>query len=731
VQRCSFYETTVPQGDYTFCCSTCWGSGLFLTSVADALEEGDACESLNANDYSSWSVMANNGWSHDTSGDAHLSDMSHDGVANNCQEGSNWFGWSHNAEVGRLSYVMPAAGTGTVDFGNCWSDPGDVVLYVDDVEVARAGPNQQHVIATIVFQAGSTLAIQDEGQNSVAKLTSMDLTCTGDGATCPETTTITVVGSTETEMDANGDCCCCGQPQWFELAELKLFDVFGNNVADQADQVDLLLQPTNPQDVAKITNGLVWPQDQFVVWQNNHNFQGQALVRLTFNTPKVIVGAEMYSTNYESFGTNAQVFAGSNSLPLRIVYAAHNQQGAAHAACYMNGQEFETPCSSEDDAANTVGSEDNCGMNDAVVSGFGHTTFLYQDWYLVRRDHSIDGGWHPVNDDLTGTAPAYGTFSTDPLVQETFSVPFGTAYTELLLASGDMSMWVTITKDELAGQCGSCANCIMELTGSSGLDEPRQYCRAGSGEDPWISAGNHPDLIVYGEMSWSSHHVGQDGSEDALQRGGSNVWVNALPAAQDPCDGINAPGGDTICDSITGSWHNTVDSTGYDGGAICFIGAATGGDNCNNYCAALGRPCMQAQDNVGACGIGGDHTRQDTDQNGCLQNWGGQICGCGLEGDAPPWATSVDWPVTHTDSRVIDPQENRDISPWEFRSGEFSLEECKAHCIENPDTCTGVEFEVEDGTSDCILLRGAARTTYDEPGWTIYALPGGPADTGR
>ena len=82
-------------------------------------------------------------------------------------------------------------------------------------------------------------------------------------------------------------------------------------------------------------------------------------------------------------------------------------------------------------------------------------------------------------------------------------------------------------------------------------------------------------------------------------------------------------------------------------------------------------------------------------------------------------------------SRVIDPQENRDISPWEFRSGEFSLEECKAHCIENPDTCTGVEFEVEDGTSDCILLRGAARTTYDEPGWTIYALPGGPADTGR
>ena len=35
---------------------------------------------------------------------------------------------------------------------------------------------------------------------------------------CPPTDTIVVTGSTETEMDANGVCCCCGQPQWFELA---------------------------------------------------------------------------------------------------------------------------------------------------------------------------------------------------------------------------------------------------------------------------------------------------------------------------------------------------------------------------------------------------------------------------------------------------------------------------------------------------------------------------------
>ena len=55
-------------------------------------------------------------------------------------------------------------------------------------------------------------------------------------------------------------------------------------------------------------------------------------------------------------------------------------------------------------------------------------------------------------------------------------------------------------------------------------------------------------------MSWSSHHLGQDGSEDALHRGGSNVWINALPAG-----GVAAPtpappsGGDSCVGDVCGS----------------------------------------------------------------------------------------------------------------------------------------------------------------------------------
>ena len=371
---------------------------MFITAAGEGTEEGSACDSLNANDYSSWDTMASNGWSHETSGDAHLSDMTHSGVANSCQEGSNWFGWDHNPNVGVLSYTMPAAGTGTVDFGNCWNTPNSwCVLYIGGEKVGWAEPMEQHVISDIVFQAGDVLELKDEGANSVCKLSSLDLTCTGDGAACPETTTVTVVGSTATEMDSNGACCCCGQPRWFELAELKLFNMAGENVAPIATAVDLLLEPSNPDDVGVITDGDVfdWSSGKFVVWQNSHNFHGESLVRLTFSTPQVIVGAELYSTNYESFGTNAKVMAGSRSLPTRFVYNAHENQGAAHAKCYAGGQEYAAPCSTIDGEP-PFGSAAACAPQ--VTEGFGSLEFNGQTWYLVRRDHSVEGGWHPVND---------------------------------------------------------------------------------------------------------------------------------------------------------------------------------------------------------------------------------------------------------------------------------------------------------------------------------------------
>ena len=83
------------------------------------------------------------------------------------------------------------------------------------------------------------------------------------------------------------------------------------------------------------------------------------------------------------------------------------------------------------DGADPYGSEADCAS--MSENGFAKMTFLQKDGSLVRRDHSPDGGWHPVNDNLVGdTTPAYGDFSNDPLAQSTFGVKFGTDYTECM-----------------------------------------------------------------------------------------------------------------------------------------------------------------------------------------------------------------------------------------------------------------------------------------------------------
>ena len=80
------------------------------------------------------------------------------------------------------------------------------------------------------------------------------------------------------------------------------------------------------------------------------------------------------------------------------------------------------------------------------------------------------------------------------------------------------------------------------------------------------------------------------------------------------------------------------------------------------------------------------------------------------------------WTVIATDTRVSDPEEDRDESPWEWRSNEVTLEECKAECMMH-ESCMGIEFESADGSSDCIMLRRAG-TFHRSEGWTVMARPG-------
>ena len=93
--------------------------------------------------------------------------------------------------------------------------------------------------------------------------------------------------------------------------------------------------------------------------------------------------------------------------------------------------------------------------------------FEGERWYLVRRAHAPANGWHRAKDNLAGTEK-YGTLTADSRSDTSFSVPFGNRFTKYLLASGDMSMWVIITKSELASRCAAgCSACKMALVDSS------------------------------------------------------------------------------------------------------------------------------------------------------------------------------------------------------------------------------------------------------------------------
>merc|ERR1711924_331491 len=99
---------------------------------------------------------------------------------------------------------------------------------------------------------------------------------------------------------------------------------------------------------------------------------------------------------------------------------------------------------------------------------FAHMRFQNKDWYLVRRAHDPKGGWHPVNDNAAGIT-VYGNYDPNPRGRHTFSVAYANfAYQNMLFASGDRRMWVTLTRQtvESFGKI-NCNNCVLPLTGSS------------------------------------------------------------------------------------------------------------------------------------------------------------------------------------------------------------------------------------------------------------------------
>ena len=135
-------------------------------------------DAINANDHSSSAAMQAAGWTWEDTNERDNFDPSgriHTQVQPACRRGggSSYFNYADDGVVGTLSLVLPITGTGTVDFGNCWPDPGTVVLAINGVTVAKADPSTNSVVASIDFHAGDVLTLQDQGTNSVIRLNSI------------------------------------------------------------------------------------------------------------------------------------------------------------------------------------------------------------------------------------------------------------------------------------------------------------------------------------------------------------------------------------------------------------------------------------------------------------------------------------------------------------------------------------------------------------------------------
>ena len=80
----------------------------------------------------------------------------------NAKIANTWYGWAMQDDVGIISASLKGSGDATLRYGNCYLY-GTVTVYLDNVEISRAGPGEIHDVS-FPYNHGSILKLQeDEG----------------------------------------------------------------------------------------------------------------------------------------------------------------------------------------------------------------------------------------------------------------------------------------------------------------------------------------------------------------------------------------------------------------------------------------------------------------------------------------------------------------------------------------------------------------------------------------
>jgi hypothetical protein len=120
-------------------------------------------------------------------------------------------------------------------------------------------------------------------------------------------------------------------------------------------------------------------------------------------------------------------------------------------------------------------------------------------WRIVRFLPPNLGRWYQGNyiNTSTFTIPTIGTPYN---YTNEWAVPFGT-FDEMFFATFDMTYWLHCLKSAVLGSYTNTARPIIRSSSSSIAYSANWYNRSANTEDPWISIGNYPTQVVYGENS--------------------------------------------------------------------------------------------------------------------------------------------------------------------------------------------------------------------------------------
>ena len=142
--------------------------------------------------------------------------------------------------------------------------------------------------------------------------------------------------------------------------------------------------------------------------------------------------------------------------------------------------------------------------------------------------------------------------------------------------------------------------------------------------------------------------VGSSGSSGGAVITLCEIEVWGVMGNYDPCSGIDESTYVAQCINSVDTWPEAIDIGAVGGrGMVCEVLVQTLGGNCRTYCEDQGGICAYAWDNDGSntdaagCGVCTGCTHDEAD-NGCNQNWQGQLCGCSMTGSVAATVANID-----------------------------------------------------------------------------------------